>query len=59
MIKEFVLIILIQVPSATEAVFEIQAQEYFETMKACRIALEAKLSTSKAVSHQCLKISVD
>jgi hypothetical protein len=55
MIKEFVLIALIQVPPLSEAAFELQPVEYHQTLRECELSRKVKLMAKDAISYQCLK----
>jgi hypothetical protein len=59
MIKEFVLLALIQVPPMEEAVFELQPVGYFETMRECQLSRKVKLVSKEAPSYQCVKRSFE
>lgn len=55
MLKEFVLIALIQVPPMSEAVYEPQVVEYFETMRECQLTRKVKLVAKDALSYECAR----
>jgi hypothetical protein len=59
MIKEFVLLALLQVAPTEEAVFELTPVEYFETMRECQLSRKVKLVSKNAPSYECMKRSFE
>ena len=55
MIKEFVLLALMQVPPTSEAVFELQPVEYFETMQECQLSRKVRVVSKDTPSFQCMR----
>jgi hypothetical protein len=59
MIKEFVLLALLQVAPTEEAVFELTPVEYFETMRECQLSRKVKVVSKNAPSYECMKRSFE
>lgn len=62
MIKEFVLVALVQVPTYVleePTTYEVQPIEYHATMKECQLSRKVKIATNKTPSFQCLRRDVD
>lgn len=59
MLKEFVLLALIQVPSPDYAEYELQPIEYHQTMRECQLSRKVKLVTKEAPSYQCMKRDIN
>lgn len=55
MIKEFILLALMQVPSPDQAEYELQPIEYHQTMRECELSRKVKLMAKDSISYQCLK----
>ena len=58
MIKEFVLLALIQVPTHVPSdpmTYELQPVSYHETMRDCQLAKKVTLATLKVPSYECLR----
>lgn len=55
MVKEFVLLALMQVPSADIATYDLQPVEYFETMHECQLNRKVRVVTKDAPSFQCMR----
>lgn len=55
MIKEFVLLALMQVPNADIATYDLQPVEYFETMRECQLSRKVKVVSKDAPSYQCMR----
>jgi hypothetical protein len=59
MIKEFVLLALLQVAPTEEAVFELTPVEYFETMRECQLSRKVKVVSKNAPSYEYMKRSFE
>jgi hypothetical protein len=59
MIKEFVLLALLQVAPTEEAVFELTPVGYFETMRECQLSRKVKVVSKNAPSYECMKRSFE
>jgi hypothetical protein len=58
MIKEFVLLALVQVPTYVPedpSTYELQPIEYFQTMRECRLSRKVKITTKQTPSYECLR----
>jgi hypothetical protein len=58
MIKEFVLIALVQVPTYVPdepSTYELRPVEYHSTMQECKVSLKTKVPNNKTPSYQCLR----
>lgn len=62
MIKEFVLVALIQVPThipEEPTTYELRPIEQHSTMRECQLSRKVKLPTNKIPSYQCLRRDID
>jgi hypothetical protein len=58
MIKEFVLLALVQVPTYVQespTTYELQPVEYHETMQQCQLSRKVKLVSKGVLSFECLR----
>jgi hypothetical protein len=58
MIKEFVLLALVQVPTYipdAPSTYELQPIEYHSTMRECQLSRKVKIATKQTPSFECLR----
>jgi hypothetical protein len=58
MIKEFVLLALVQVPTLSPdepITYELQPIEYHATMRECQLSRKVRIRTIKTPSYECLR----